>query len=146
MINKCLCLRYRKKQGKIYCYCTKKRAVIELFECKGCVNKEYKEVSKKAIKMQNKTYSKLKQKTPIKKVSKKRIMVSEKTYKEVYERCNGMCAICGTNQNLHLHHVDGRGKDKTDDPKNCIMLCCYCHLEVVHKNNKYWRKKLKEMV
>ena len=57
MINKCLCLRYRKKQGKIYCYCTKKRAVIELFECKGCVNKEYKEVSKKAIKMQNKTYN-----------------------------------------------------------------------------------------
>lgn len=57
-----------------------------------------------------------------------------------------VCAICGTNQNLHLHHIDGRGKDKTDDPNHCIMLCSYCLLEAVHKNNKYWRKKLKELV
>ena len=134
MQNKCLYLRYRKKQGRMYCYCTKKRAVIESFECRGCNNREYKKVAKMTVK------------TPLKKVSKKRVTVSKKTYEEVYERCNGVCAICGTNQNLHLHHIDGRGKDKTDDPNNCIMLCQYCHLEVVHKNNKYWKIKLKEML
>ena len=134
MQNKCLYLRFRKKQNKTYCYCTKKRAVIESSCCSGCPDREYKKVAKMTVKKR------------IKPVSKKRVTVSKKTYNEVYERCNGVCAICGTNQNLHLHHIDGRGKDKTDDPNNCIMLCNYCHLEVVHKSNKYWRVKLKEMV
>lgn len=134
MTNKCLNLRLRSKKGQAYYYCMLKRSVIDFKECNGCVNKEYKKVAK------------LTAKTRIKPISKKRVTVSKKTYQEVFDRCNRMCAICGTNQNLHLHHIDGRGKDKTDDPKNCIMLCCHCHLEVVHKNNTYWRKKLKEMV
>ena len=134
MQNKCINLRFRKKQGKTYCYCTKKRAVIEFSCCFNCSNREYKKVAKMVAKK------------PIKKVSKKRVTVSRKTYDEVYERCNGRCAICGTTQNLHLHHIEGRGKDKTDDPNNCIMLCQHCHLDVVHKNNKYWRVKLKEMI
>ena len=133
-MNGCLYIRKRTKKGQAYCYCAFKRAVIDFNDCKGCINKEYKKVAK------------LTAKTRIKPVSKKRVTVSKKTYQEVYERCNGMCAICGTNQNLHLHHIDGRGKDKTDDSKNCIMLCNYCHLEVVHKNNKYWKVKLKEML
>lgn len=127
---KCVNFKRRSKKGIIYGYCTLRRSEVPLnaSECYICDNKEYKKYK------------------PIKKVSKKRVCVSKKTYDEVYERCNGLCAICGTNQNLHLHHIDGRGKDKTDDPMNCIMLCNYCHLEVVHKNNKYWRVKLKEMI
>lgn len=131
-MSSCLYIRKRAKKGQPYYYCAFKRAVIEFDECKGCIDKEYKKIAKMTVK------------TRIKPVSKKRTTVSKKTYQEVYERCNGMCAICGTNQNLHLHHIDGRGKEKTDDPNNCIMLCNYCHLEVVHKNNKYWRVKLKE--
>lgn len=142
MNNKCMHLKLRTKKGKRYFYCSRKRAVIEINDCYGCIYKEYKKVAKNTLK----TSSKLIAKKPINKVSKKRITVSKKTYEEVYERCKGVCAICGTSQNLHLHHIDGRGKDKTDNPNNCIMLCNYCHLEVVHKNNKYWRKKLKEMI
>ncbi len=134
MQNKCINLRLRKKQGKPYCYCTKKRAVIESSCCSGCSDREYKKVAKMVVK------------TRIKPVSKKRVTVSKKTYNEVYERCNGVCAICGTNQRLQLHHIDGRGKDKTDNPNNCIMLCSHCHLEVVHKSNTFWKQKLKEMV
>lgn len=134
MVNKCLHMKVRRKKGQVYYYCTNRRAVIDFSTCSGCLSKEYKKAAKMVVK------------TPIKKVSKKRVAVSKKTYEEVYERCNGRCAICGTIQNLHLHHIDGRGKDKTDDPNNCIMLCQHCHLEVVHKNNKYWRTKLKEMV
>ena len=78
--------------------------------CKSYHNKEYK----------NRSY--------IKPISKKRITVSNKTYEEVYEKCNGICSICGTNKNLYFHHIDGRVKNKTDNPNNCIMLCSYCHL------------------
>ena len=134
MLKNCINFRIRIKKGNKYYYCILKHSTIDFNSCLGCINKKYKKTLKP------------KQRTPIKKVSNKRITVSKKTYDEVYERCNGLCAICGTNQNLHLHHIDGRVKDKTNDPNNCIMLCCYCHLEVVHKNNKYLRKKLKEMV
>lgn len=129
------CIYIRKRTKGIYC--AKRRTYIVFSECNNCLNKEYKKVSKNGLKPLKKT--------PIKKVSKKRVFVSKKTYNEVFERCNGVCAICGTNQNLHLHHIDGRGKYKTDDPNNCVILCSYCHLEVVHKNNKYWRTKLKEI-
>ena len=134
MLNKCVHMKVRRKKGQVYYYCTNRRAVIDFSTCSGCLSKEYKKVSKMVAK------------TPIKKVGKKRVTVSRKTYDEVYERCNGRCAICSTTQNLHLHHIDGRGKDKTDNPNNCIMLCNHCHLNVVHKNNKYWRTKLKEMI
>lgn len=133
-MNGCLHLRRRTKKGQPYYYCAHKRSVIDFKECSNCPSKEYKKVAKMVVK------------TRIKPVSKKRVTVSKKTYNEVYERCNGVCAICGTNQRLQLHHIDGRGKDKTDNPNNCIMLCSHCHLEVVHKSNTFWKVKLKEMV
>ena len=133
MQNKCINLRFRKKQGKAYCYCTKKRAIIELSSCLGCVNKEYKKVAKMV------------KRTRIKPISKKRVVVSKKTYNEVYERCNGRCAICGTTQCLEYHHVRYRSErpDLIDDPNNGIMLCGEfannCHKGVAHKNKKYWQ-------
>ena len=120
MYQKCLYFRQRHKKGELYFFCTKQRENVACDCYRECLDKEYK------VK-------------PIKKVSKKRKTVSKSTYNLVYEECNGKCALCSTNQNLHLHHILGRGKDLTDDPTNCIMLCNYCHLEVVHKNNKYWR-------
>ena len=126
MYQKCLYFRQRHKKGQLYFFCAKQRENVACDCYRGCLDKEYK------VK-------------PIKKVSKKRKTVSKSTYSIVYEECKGVCAICNTNQNLHLHHIEGRGKDLTDDPNNCIMLCDHCHLEVVHKNNKYWRPKLKEL-
>ena len=134
MINSCRNLRIRTKKGVKYFFCVRRKAEIERKECFSCLNRELKNVAKKPLK------------TRIKPISKKRVCVSEKTYEIVLERCEGKCAICGTYRNLHLHHIDGRGKNKTDNPDNCIMLCNHCHLEVVHKNNKYWKKKLKEMI
>lgn len=133
MQNKCMYLRFRKKQGKTYCYCTKKRAVIEFSCCFNCSNKEYKKVAK------------MSKKTRIKPISKKRVVVSKKTYNEVLERCKGRCAICGTTQCLEYHHVYYRSErpDLIDDPNNGIMLCGEfannCHKGVAHKNKKYWQ-------
>ena len=71
--------------------------------------------------------------------------VSKITYEKVYNACKGKCGLCGATQNLELHHIFGRGKDLTDNPDNCIMLCRHCHHEVVHKNNKKYRPILLKM-
>lgn len=38
------------------------------------------------------------------------------------------CYVCGTNQNLHLHHVIfGKNRRKADDDGLTIYLCYYHH-------------------
>ena len=128
MLNKCSYLRVRHKKGQLYYFCTKTREIVQKGCYIECLDKEYKKPK------------------PINKVSKKRITVSRETYEEVFLRDKGRCRLCGTNKNLHLHHILGRGKDKTDNPNNCIMLCQECHLNVVHKNNKKYRPILLEMI
>ncbi len=127
-MSKCVYLRLRTKKGIKYHYCIKKRINVNCEICRECLDKEYKKSK------------------PIKKVSKKRLCVSKETYDKVFARDNGECAICGNKQTLQLHHIFGRGKDKTDNPDNCIMLCANCHLNVVHKNMKKWMPILNEMV
>ncbi len=83
---------------------------------------------------------------PIKKVSNKRITVTEETYNKVMQRDKYKCRLCGTSLNLHLHHIDGRGKDLTNNVDNCIILCENCHLNVVHKNQKKYRPILKKII
>ena len=140
MNNKCLHLKLRTKKGKRYFYCSRKRAVIEITDCYSCINKEYKKVARMA------------NRTRIKPVSKKRITVSSKTYNEVYERCNGVCVICGTTQCLEYHHIHYRSErpDLIDDPDNGIMLCGEfannCHKGKAHKNKKYWKPILLNIV
>lgn len=113
--------------GKIKCRYYK-RYIISLLECKSCSNLIYKT---------NK---------PIKKVSNKRVTVTEETYNKVMQRDKYKCRLCGTSLNLHLHHIDGRGKDLTNNVDNCIILCENCHLNIVHKNQKKYRPILKEMI
>ncbi len=96
-------------------------------------------VNKKDDKKLSKTN--LRRNKGINKISKKRITVSKETYQEVYERDKGLCQLCGSSKNLHLHHILGRGKDLTDNPNNCIMLCQRCHLEVVHNLKIKMKKK-----
>lgn len=127
-MNKCVNLRLRTKKGSKYLYCFKKRLEIDFGACKECLDKEYKKP------------------TPIKKVRKTKEKVSKETYNKVFERDKGQCALCGTKQALQLHHINGRGKDKTDNPNNCIMLCANCHLNVVHKSMKKWIPILNDMV
>lgn len=127
-MKKCLYLKVRTKKGERYFYCQNKRCNVEYGACFTCLDKEYKKSK------------------PINKVSKNKERVSEDTYNLVFKRDNGKCALCPTTINLHLHHINGRGKGKTDNPKNCIMLCQNCHLNIVHKNNKKWRPILNEMV
>lgn len=129
-MNKCRYLRVRHKKGILYQVCLKKRLEGHINEnlCYMCDDKEYK-----------KTKS-------IKKVSKSREFVTHDTYQQTYLRDKGKCRLCGSKDDLHLHHINGRGKDKTNNVDNCVILCKKCHLDKVHKNNKYYRPYLNELI
>lgn len=127
-MSKCLYLRFRTKKGIRYPYCKKCACRVNLEDCKGCSDKEFKKSK------------------PINKVSKNKERVSKETYNKVFTRDKGKCAICESQIALQLHHINGRGVGKTDNPNNCIMLCANCHLEVVHKNMKKWRPILNEKI
>lgn len=71
--------------------------------------------------------------------------VSKETYEKVFNACEGRCVLCGKARDLQLHHVLSRGKDLTDNPRYCVMLCMDCHLNKVHGNLKYYRPKLLEI-
>lgn len=124
----------RSKNYKYYLYCNKLKKEITFDDCKGCDFKEYKERNP------------IKTTKPIKKASKRRVTVTKQTYEYVYTRDDGRCVLCGLKRQLQLHHINGRGKELTNDINNCIMLCFDCHHNKVHKNNKYYRKILLNMV
>ena len=104
------------------------RQHITLNQCKNCLD---------FILEQNKA---------IKKVSKKRVLVKTDIYKQVLER-DKCCRLCGTTNNLHLHHIKYRSeaKDLINEPSNLIMLCSEHH-RLVHSNKHYWQPKLIEMI
>ena len=124
----CKNLRVRKNNYKPYFYCLQFKCIISLLECENCLKRNV---------VRNRG---------IRKVSKKKINVKKEVYDEVIKRDNYRCKLCGTTESLQLHHIDGRGKELTNDINNCVILCMHCHLEVVHKNQKKYRPILKEMV
>lgn len=140
-MNCCVNLRIRSKKGEKYCFCVRRKAVVERNECFGCSYREFKKTSKIAVK------------TRLKPISKKRVCVSKKTYNEVYERDKGCCRLCGAVDNLQLHHIYYRSerKDLIDEPNNCIMLCHRdfsknkCH-KLVHSNKKKYQPILLEIM
>lgn len=77
---------------------------------------------------------------------RKREKVSKDTYEKVLMACKGKCVLCGTTQNLVLHHILFRSeaRDKIDDFTNCVMLCNKHHLQV-HENKKFWQPILVEI-
>ena len=129
MYYKCKNLRVRKKNYKPYFYCLEFRRIISLPCDKNCLKRNL---------VRNKG---------IRKVSNKKIIVTADTYKKVIEREQYKCKLCGTSQNLHLHHIIYRSEDRNliNEPSNCIMLCIKCH-ELVHSNKKEWQPKLKELI
>lgn len=62
-----------------------------------------------------------------------------KVLKRILERSQGLCEICGSNNQVELHHiVYGNGKRKEhENEHSCIMLCFQHHKgnEGVHGMN-----------
>lgn len=60
------------------------------------------------------------------------------------------CVLCGSNQNLSLHHIDGCKKDYHRSIFNSSMLCHNCHKKADGHNTSsflslQFRKNLREM-
>lgn len=48
-----------------------------------------------------------------------------------------ICVACGTDQNIHVHHVRSRGSGGCDNDFNKLHLCALCHV----LGNRSWHKR-----
>lgn len=147
----CENLRYRTKKGKRYKYCIILKK--EIVDCYQCTQKSYQNPTNFKRNTHLASNYTLRQKSALKskkrginKMSKKKEKVTKETYDFVFKRDEEKCRICGSKKMLELHHINGRGKNKTNNVDNCIMLCFDCHHNKVHKNNKYWRPVLNDKI
>ncbi len=56
----------------------------------------------------------------------------EQLRKQVLRRDGWQCQICGSRQNLEVHHKQLRSRQGSDEDSNLITLCDSCH-EDVHR-------------
>ena len=66
---------------------------------------------------------------------------TEETRGQVLATDGYCCRSCGSNQNLHLHHVFYRSEGVDHQAHNLITLCFECHNEV-HTDKKRYRPLL----
>ena len=50
-----------------------------------------------------------------------------KLQRQVLERDGWRCQVCGSMQNLQVHHLKFRSQSGGDEEKNLITLCAGCH-------------------
>ena len=65
-----------------------------------------------------------------------RVRLEPELYKElcqqIMKRDSWRCQICGSGQNLQVHHKQLRSQQGSDDDSNLITLCAGCH-ERLHR-------------
>lgn len=67
--------------------------------------------------------------------------MSSKAEKKIYEKIveeQPYCQLCGSTNNLHIHHIYYRSQLGLTTEKNLIRLCQNCHL-LVHSNKKKYQ-------
>jgi 5-methylcytosine-specific restriction endonuclease McrA len=57
----------------------------------------------------------------------------EQLRKQVLRRDGWQCQVCGSRQNLQIHHKQLRSQQGDDDDSNLITLCAGCH-EGLHRS------------
>jgi len=48
-------------------------------------------------------------------------------HRQVLERDGWRCQVCGSMQNLQVHHLKLRSQSGSDEEQNLITLCAQCH-------------------
>ncbi len=64
--------------------------------------------------------------------------ISTKVRKEVLERDNYSCIICGANQRLQIAHYISRARSGLGIPQNLAAMCVSCHFS--YDNGKYHKE------
>jgi 5-methylcytosine-specific restriction endonuclease McrA len=68
-----------------------------------------------------------------------RLRLNTDSYRELHrrilERDGWRCQVCGSMQNLQVHHLKFRSRSGGDEEQNLITLCAGCH-EQVHQPSK----------
>ena len=58
-------------------------------------------------------------------------------YQWVYDKFDNKCCLCGTAENLHVHHLKEKRKEQNGD---LVLACKKCHTEIFHLGA--WHKKI----
>jgi 5-methylcytosine-specific restriction endonuclease McrA len=53
-------------------------------------------------------------------------------HRRILERDGWRCQVCGSMQNLQVHHLKLRSRSGSDEEQNLITLCVQCH-ERMHR-------------
>ena len=69
--------------------------------------------------------------------------ISPKVRKEVLERDNHCCIICGVNHSLQIAHYISRARGGLGNARNLAVMCVHCHSAM--DNGKY-HKELQKAV
>ena len=66
-----------------------------------------------------------------------RIRLDSESYgrlqRQVLERDGWRCQVCGSMQNLQVHHLKLRSHSGSDEEQNLITLCANCHARIHSK-------------
>ncbi len=57
-------------------------------------------------------------------------------HRKILERDGWRCQVCGSMQQLEVHHLKFRSQSGGDEEQNLITLCAGCH-EKVHRMGNY---------
>ena len=69
--------------------------------------------------------------------------ITAKVRKQVLERDNGRCVICGDNRTLTMAHYIPRSKGGLGIPQNLVTMCMSCHHKMDNGRSKEVSDNLK---
>ena len=63
-----------------------------------------------------------------------RIRLNQEAYarlhRQILERDGWRCQVCGSSENLQVHHRKLRSRSGDDAEENLITLCAHCHAQI----------------
>ena len=122
-MNKCIYLRFRHKQGKLYCYCTKKREEVPKTCYMGCLEKDYKKS------------------TPLKQKSVKQKKIESERY-SILQKDKSKCYFCN-NKAVDTHElIKGSNRKKCIKWGLVVYICRDCHRKT-EEDSKFYQKTRK---
>lgn len=117
-MNKCVYLRFRHKQGKLYYYCFKKRENVSKTCYMGCLEKKYKKS------------------TPLKQKSVKQNKIESKRY-SILQKDKSKCYFCN-NKAVDTHElIKGVNRKKCIKWGLVVYICRDCHRKTEEDSEFY---------